>query len=94
MHNAANGGGAVRVTINDDGFRGPSLRPAGTARRIIVYGDSFIEGEFADDSLTFVRMLERTLSLRAPTEVINAGVVAYGREARLPTLPRHGTRWP
>lgn len=78
VHNAANGGGTVRVTINDDGFRGPPLRPAGTARRIIVYGDSFIEGEFADDSLTFVRMLERTLSLRAPTEVINAGVVAYG----------------
>jgi hypothetical protein len=78
VHNAANGGGSVRVAINADGFRGPRLRTDGKARRIAVYGDSFIAGEFADDSLTFVQMLERDLGARAPTEVVNAGVTGYG----------------
>jgi lysophospholipase L1-like esterase len=78
VHNAANGGGTIRVDINDAGFRGPPLRPDGTARRVAVFGDSFIAGEFADDSLTFVRMLERNLATRAPTEVVNAGVTGYG----------------
>ena len=78
VHNAANGGGTVRVSIDADGYRGPPLRDAGSARRIAVYGDSFIAGEFADDSLTFVRMLERDLAARAPTEVVNAGVTGYG----------------
>jgi len=78
VHNAANGGATIRVEINADGYRGPRLRTDGKARRIAVYGDSFIAGEFADDSLTFVRMLERDLSARAPTEVVNAGVTGYG----------------
>jgi hypothetical protein len=78
VHNAANGGGTVQVVINADGYRGPPLRDAGSARRVVVYGDSFIAGEFADDSLTFVRMLERNLASRAPTEVVNAGVTGYG----------------
>jgi hypothetical protein len=78
VHNAANGGGSVRVDINADGYRGPRLRTDGKARRIAVYGDSFIAGEFADDSLTFVRMLEGNLAAKAPTEVVNAGVTGYG----------------
>ena len=77
-HAAANGGARIRVAINDEGHRGPLLRPKGSARRVVVYGDSFIAGEFADDSLTFVRMLERNLSARTPTEVVNAGVIGYG----------------
>ena len=78
VHNAANGGAKVRVQINADGFRGPRLLPAGSSRRIVVYGDSFIEGEFAEDSLTLPRMLERVLANRAPTEVVNAGVLGWG----------------
>ena len=77
-HIPVNGGARIRVAINAEGYRGPLLRPRGTARRIVVYGDSFIAGEFADDSATFVRMLERDLSTRAPTEVVNAGVIGYG----------------
>ncbi|MEO5814761.1 MAG: hypothetical protein ABIT20_05730 [Gemmatimonadaceae bacterium] len=77
-HNAANGGHSVQVVINDEGFRGPLLRDPAKGKRIAVYGDSFIAGEFAEDSLTFVRMLERDLSARAPTQVVNAGVTGYG----------------
>jgi hypothetical protein len=78
IHAPVNGGGRIKVAINTEGYRGPLLRPAGAARRVVVYGDSFIAGEFADDSLTFVRMLERNLTAFAPTEVINAGVTGYG----------------
>jgi hypothetical protein len=77
-HAAANGGGQIKVSINAEGYRGPLLRPAGSARRVVVYGDSFIAGEFADDSMTFVRMLERNLTTGVPTEVVNAGVIGYG----------------
>jgi hypothetical protein len=78
VHNATNGGQSVKVVINKEGFRGPLLREPGSAQRVAVYGDSFIAGEFAEDSLTFVRMLERDLAARAPTEVVNAGVTGYG----------------
>lgn len=93
VHNPVNGGATIRVAINSEGYRGPLLRTDGKAKRIAVYGDSFIAGEFADDSLTFVRMLERTLSATAPTEVVNAGVTGYGpdqeylrMQRELPTL--------
>jgi hypothetical protein len=88
VHNAVNGGGSVRVVINADGYRGPLLRTDGKARRIAVYGDSFIAGEFADDSLTFVRMLERDLAARGPTEVVNAGVTGYGPDQEYLRLQR------
>jgi SGNH hydrolase-like domain, acetyltransferase AlgX len=88
VHNAANGGATVRVRINDDGFRGPPLRTDGTARRVAVYGDSFIAGEFAPDSLTFVRMLEGELSRRTPTEVVNAGVTGYGPDQEFLRMQR------
>jgi hypothetical protein len=61
VHNATNGGATIRVTIDDDGYRGPPLRADGKARRVAVFGDSFFAGEFAPDSLTFVRMLERAI---------------------------------
>jgi hypothetical protein len=77
-HAAVNGGGRIRVAINADGYRGPPLREKGSVRRVAVYGDSFIAGEFAEDSLTFVRMLERNLAARTPTQVVNAGVAGYG----------------
>jgi hypothetical protein len=77
-HKPVNGGGQIRVAINAEGYRGPLLRPAGSVRRVAVYGDSFIAGEFAADSVTFARMLERDLSSRTATEVVNAGVIGYG----------------
>ncbi len=93
VHNVTNGGGSVPVEINADGFRGPALRPIGSARRLAVYGDSFIEGEFVADDSSFVRVLERTLAARTPTEVVNGGVVGWGPDQaflrmmrELPTL--------
>ena len=78
VHRAVNGGGTVPVSINADGFRGPPLRPMGSARRLMVYGDSFIEGEFVHDDSSFVRVLEHHLAAHTPTEVVNAGVAGWG----------------
>jgi len=77
---AANGGGTVEVRFNSQGFRGPELRPAGSAPRVAVYGDSFIDGYFSAQPETFCARLERhlTAALGAPVEVINAGVRGYG----------------
>ena len=88
QHAAVNGGGTVQVDINAEGYRGPLLRNGGSVRRVAVYGDSFIAGEFADDSLTFVRMLERNLAERAPTEVVNAGVAGYGPDQEFLRMQR------
>jgi lysophospholipase L1-like esterase len=88
VHNAMNGGATIRVRIDDDGYRGPPLRTDGKARRVVVFGDSFIAGEFAPDSLTFARMLERALSAHTPTEVVNAGVTGYGPDQEFLRMQR------
>jgi lysophospholipase L1-like esterase len=75
-----NGGQTHLIHINRSGYRGAELRPRGESRRIVVYGDSFIEGEFSDLDSTFVRRLEQRLAaaLQTPLEVVNAGVAGYG----------------
>ncbi len=80
-----NGGGKVLVSINGEGFRGPPLSNDPRVRRVVVYGDSFIEGEFSPDEETYVRVLERRLhtTTSPPIEVVNAGVIGYGPDQLL-----------
>ena len=77
---SANGDRRVEVRYNAQGFRGPALRPAGSARRVAVYGDSFIDAYFAEEPATFCARLEHQLAERLgePVEVVNAGVRGYG----------------
>lgn len=79
-HRAVNGGGRVRVSVNSQGFRGEEFLSSGAATRVLVYGDSFIEGEYSELEATFVEQLESRLAeeLSRPVEAINAGVVAFG----------------
>jgi hypothetical protein len=83
-HAHANGGGRVLVTVNSRGFRGKELR-SGPGLRVVVYGDSFIEAEFAPLPETFVGRLETrlTAALHTPVEVVNAGVNGYGPDQSL-----------
>lgn len=71
----------VVVKINSHGFRGDEF-VLGThdLRRIVVYGDSFIEAEFTKLEDTFTKRLEAKLNHEpgAPFEVLNAGVAGYG----------------
>jgi SGNH hydrolase-like domain, acetyltransferase AlgX len=83
-HGAANGGGLVLSTVNSEGFRGDELRTDG-APRVVVYGDSFIEAEFATLPETFAKRLEARLgaALGRSVEVVNAGVNGYGPDQAL-----------
>jgi lysophospholipase L1-like esterase len=83
-HGAANGGGLVLTTVNSEGFRGEELRRDGSLR-VVVYGDSFIEAEFATLPETFAKRLEERLgaALQRSVEVVNAGVNGYGPDQAL-----------
>jgi lysophospholipase L1-like esterase len=65
--------------VNERGFAGPLVDPGrreGT-RRVLCAGESVTFGLSVDPERTFSRELERILSRRGPTEVINAGVIGY-----------------
>ncbi|MGH7562686.1 MAG: alginate O-acetyltransferase AlgX-related protein [Gemmatimonadales bacterium] len=89
-HHRGNGGGRVNVYVNPDGFRGPPLRRDGDAPRVLVYGDSFIEGEFVPDRESYPRVLERYLRAARgdSVEVVNAGVIGYGPDQVLLRMER------
>lgn len=71
--------------LNIYGFRGPDFRIAPTPgrRRILVIGDSVVEGEGVDDASTITASWSRTLAGEGiDAEVINLGAIA----ASLPHL--------
>jgi len=81
----ANGGAVVRYRINSQGFRGPELARPGESLRVIVYGDSYIQGDFARTEDTFTEQLKGRLarSTGKSIEVVNAGVMGYGPDQEL-----------
>lgn len=90
-----NGGAAVAHRINRQGFRGDELKPAGSAVRVLVYGDSFIHAAYTPQAETFAVRLAGLLKDggAGEVEVVNAGVSSYGpdqvslkMEAELPAL--------
>jgi len=70
----------IEIEINEKGFRESSFPLEKRNKRIMVYGDSFIEGEFSAQENTFVQKLENRLNeyYEEEIDVINAGVSAYG----------------
>jgi hypothetical protein len=78
----ADGGESIVVHVNDRGFRDAvsgAVSPEG-GKRVVVYGDSYIEGEFSTFEQTFVERLRvhLTQDLRTAVAVVNAGVSGYG----------------
>jgi hypothetical protein len=72
---------SVLVKVDAHGFRGDGLSESKRGRRVVVYGDSFVEAEFTATPATFVAQLgDRLRETRgeAALEVINAGVAGYG----------------
>src|SRR4051812_29650409 len=72
----------ARIDINSRGLREreiPYEKPPGT-RRIVVLGDSFVEGAEVAVDRTITRQLEQILNAQGspPTQVVNAGVRAFG----------------
>jgi hypothetical protein len=80
QHDAANGAARVDVRINSDGFRGPELTTDQKGARIVVFGDSCVEGEFSALEATFCMRLAEHLreNTGRQVEAVNAGVVGYG----------------
>lgn len=77
-----NGSRRVLYSVNRAGFRGEELDATHAALRIVVYGDSFIQGEFSELPNTFAERLEQHVAehLGARVEVVNAGVAGYGTD--------------
>ncbi|MBI2140936.1 SGNH/GDSL hydrolase family protein [Candidatus Woesearchaeota archaeon] len=73
------------LKVNSFGFRDEEFSAEKKGKvRIIVYGDSFIAGDFFDLNATFAKELESVLNKankdvgRAGVEVLNGGVTGYG----------------
>lgn len=78
VHHPDDGGSRLISRVNSQGFRGPELQE-NPSKRIAVYGDSFIQGEFSTYPSTFPAQLQQLLSDSCPgVEVVNAGVRSYG----------------
>jgi lysophospholipase L1-like esterase len=72
----------TRVDINSRGLREREIdyeKPA-NVRRVVVLGDSFVEGSEVQAEATLTRRLEALLSTGQgqTVQVVNAGVMAYG----------------
>jgi lysophospholipase L1-like esterase len=79
-----NGGRRVLFVVNSDGFRGDALR-RDPGLRVLVYGDSFVEADYAPLPETFTSRLQTRLAsaLARDVEAVNAGVNGYGPDQAL-----------
>ncbi|MEZ4771423.1 MAG: GDSL-type esterase/lipase family protein [Caldilineales bacterium] len=90
----------VDVAINDDGLRDAPRatldKPAGVTR-ILLLGDSYVEGLRVPLEQTFGKVLEAQLNVDAPAgrrfEVVNAGVSGWGTDQELLWLRQHGAAY-
>ncbi len=90
-----NGGETILVRVNSLGFRGREFSREKKSPRLMVYGDSFIEGEFSPIEETFCERLRARLEERSrrTIQVINAGVVGYGPDQALLKMEKEVPRF-
>ncbi len=87
----------VEIAFNSKGLRGPERDypvPQGV-RRILILGDSFAEGYYAEEDQTARAVLERTLNARGcgPVEVINGGTLGYSTDQEYLFYRDEGSRY-
>jgi acetyltransferase AlgX (SGNH hydrolase-like protein) len=85
----------VELAINPRGLRGPErdyAKPAG-ARRVLLLGDSFVEGYTVDEDRTVRAELERLLAPDGPVEVLNGGTHGYSTDQELLFFEAEGRRY-
>lgn len=86
------------VKFNSQGLRGPEVaipKPAGQ-RRVLVMGDSVVEGAQVAESATLAALLPgamRQAGLGERIESINAGVAGFGQGQQLLYLQRQAARF-
>ena len=79
-----NGGARIVYRVNRDGYRGEPLEDT-PERRVVVFGDSFIQAEYTELEQSFTERLEHHLKEASGlgVEVVNAGVAGYGPDQTL-----------
>jgi hypothetical protein len=71
----------VSVSLNRQGLRGPDLpyEPAKGARRLVIMGDSFAHGYYAEEPATLRGRLGEAL-MKCGVDVVNAGAPGYSTD--------------
>lgn len=86
----------THLTINQHGLRGPDRdydKPAGT-RRVLLVGDSFVEGYTVGEESTVRHRLEAALRTDGtPWEVLNAGTRGYSTDQEWQLYETEGRRY-
>ena len=78
-HASVNSGETILYRVNEQGFRGNEISEDKNTKRIMVYGDSFIQAEFSALGNTFPQQLAQRIAQQGEkVEVINAGIAGYG----------------
>ena len=82
VHRLEDGGKKIDVGYNSFGYRDEEYNLEKTSKRIMVYGDSTVEGHYSELDKIFSKQLEKKLyNLTGEfIEVINAGVSGYGTD--------------
>jgi lysophospholipase L1-like esterase len=88
---------AITLQFNSKGLRGPERdypKPAGT-RRVLILGDSFAEGYYANENQTLRAVLEDSLHHEGcgPVEVINGGTLDYSTDQEYLFYKTEGHRY-
>lgn len=80
VRDAVDGNDTIHWNITEEGFRGKPLKKE--KRRIMVFGDSNVQGVFSADDKTFCARLESWLTTLTgkEVEVVNAGTVGFGTD--------------
>jgi len=85
-------GHSYRLSYNSHGFRVPEYaykKPKGV-RRIVILGDSFVDGSEVDDYETFTWLMQEKLD---SIEVINLGVYGYSTVQELIALKKFALKY-
>ena len=85
----------VELEINSLGLRGPErgyAKPPGV-RRVLLLGDSFVEGYTVREDESVRANLERLLAPRGPIEVLNGGTHGYSTDQELLFFESEGRRY-
>jgi len=85
----------VELAINRRGLRGPERDDAKApgVRRVLLLGDSFVEGYTVDEDRTVRAVLERLLAPEGPAEVLNGGTHGYSTDQELLFFEAEGRRY-
>lgn len=85
-----------KVSTNSRGYRGTreySIAKPTNVFRVVVLGDSVVDGYGVEDGKTFSALLETKLSARRPVEVLNMGIAGFSNAEELIQLQKEAMEY-